>query len=148
MNCLIHSIGSNGDCQWEDAVFERLEGACEIHIFDMDDYDLGEKNTERNMFYHKWGVVSSYDDSTANAIVKRLFKNITTHSFPDIQKLLGHQHRPIDIFKIDCEGCEWYVLCACLRSTWSLMRAQLDCIPHTTLLALCLHSTGPRTRIG
>jgi hypothetical protein len=35
-HCLMYSVGSNGDYQWEDAVQETLKstGGCEIHIFD------------------------------------------------------------------------------------------------------------------
>jgi hypothetical protein len=113
--CLIYSIGSNGDYQWEDAVQEILHGACEIHIFDPGNFDRGVNNTAKGMIYHPWGLTSSYDQSVNAAINKgKKRKSMVTHSFPEIQKLLGHEGRTVDIFKIDCEGCEWYVVVAVL----------------------------------
>jgi hypothetical protein len=112
---LIYSIGSNGDYQWEDAVQEILHGACEIHIFDPGNFDRGVNNTAKGMIYHPWGLTSSYDQSVNAAINKgKKRKSMVTHSFPEIQKLLGHEGRTVDIFKIDCEGCEWYVVVAVL----------------------------------
>jgi hypothetical protein len=115
-HCLIYSIGSNGDYQWEDAVRETLKdsagGGCEIHIFDPGNFDRGVNNTINGMVYHKWGLASSYETTANNLVTKRRKrrKSIETHSFPEIQKLLGHEGRTIDILKIDCEGCEWYVI--------------------------------------
>jgi hypothetical protein len=115
-HCLIYSIGSNGDYQWEDAVQETLSsaGGCEIHIFDPGNFDRGVNNTSKGMMYHKWGLTSSYE-KTANDLVTKRGNGIVTHSFPEIQKLLGHEGRTIDILKIDCEGCEWYVMLAWLN---------------------------------
>ena len=39
-SCVIYSIGSNGDFQFELGMQEIVGvGVCEIHIFDMDDYE-------------------------------------------------------------------------------------------------------------
>jgi hypothetical protein len=113
-HCLIYSIGSNGDYQWEDAVQETLKstGGCEIHIFDPGNFDRGANNTDKGMVYHKWGLTSSYE-KTGNDLVTKRRNGMVTHSFPEIQKLLGHEGRTIDILKIDCEGCEWYVVLVC-----------------------------------
>jgi hypothetical protein len=107
-HCLIYSIGSTGDYQWEDAVQETLKstGGCEIHIFDPGNYDRGDSNTNKGMVYHKWGLTSSYEETGNNLVTKR-GNDMVTHSFPESQKLLGQEGRTIDILKIDCEGCEW-----------------------------------------
>jgi hypothetical protein len=49
--------------------------------------------------YHAWGIKSSYSDPTASG------RDFITLS--EVQQRLGHSGRRIDIFKIDCEGCEW-----------------------------------------
>jgi len=48
-----------------------------------------------NIHYHSWGLGSATDEQ-AN------FKSLN-----ETVNELGHQGRVIDIFKIDCEGCEW-----------------------------------------
>jgi hypothetical protein len=133
--CLIYSIGSNGDYKFEDAVVDTLGQLCEIHVFDVGDFDRGAKNTNRGIIFHKWGLVSSYS-SVGN--------NVTTHTFPEIKKLLGHEGRTLDVFKIDCEGCEWYVL-VMLSVVVNLNQSRCS-LAHS--FALLFSSTGPPTRIG
>lgn len=98
--CLIYSVGSEGNFMFEDGVRDLLGvDACEIHIFDPGAYGkkMGEKE---NMFYHAIGLGPSYGPGSERP----------PHNFKTIQQIkkdLGHEGRTIDIFKIDCEGCEW-----------------------------------------
>jgi hypothetical protein len=69
-------------------------------VFDFGGYERS-NDAVRNIHYHQWGLEGSEEKST----IKRKMM-----SFPDIVKTLGHEERTIDILKIDCEGCEWYVL--------------------------------------
>jgi hypothetical protein len=100
--CLVYSIGSNGDFQFEVGI-ASLKKDCEIHIFDFDDYEK-EMNQAMllynvtNLHFHQWGL--SHDSKTEDGHVYKSLKQ----SMED----LGHSSRhKIDIFKIDCEGCEW-----------------------------------------
>jgi hypothetical protein len=54
----------------------------------------------RRSHYHAWGLKSSYAKS-------REFQGYQFYSLPQTLYRLGHIGRRIDIFKIDCEGCEW-----------------------------------------
>lgn len=71
---------------------------CEIHIFDMDDYShLMHPNL--NLHYHQWGLSKT---SSVNEKNGHVYKTMS-----ETLKELGHDGAPgIDIFKIDCEGCE------------------------------------------
>merc|ERR1711971_500551 len=69
-------------------------GPCEIHIFDPADYS-GE--APPGIFYHAWGLKSTTDPTTE--------PNYKT--FQESIAALGHEGRVVDVFKIDCEGCEW-----------------------------------------
>ena len=66
---------------------------CEIHTFDFGNYAQGAKEAGGNIQYHQVGVGIDKPPK---------FKSINT-----LVKELGHENRVIDIFKIDCEGCEW-----------------------------------------
>lgn len=88
--CLVYSIGSNNDFTFEMSVQQNIGEDCEIHTFDPGEYQQGADKAKVN--YHKYFV--GLDDKRS--------KSIAT-----IVKELGHEGRTIDIFKIDCEGCEW-----------------------------------------
>lgn len=93
--CLVYSVGSNGDSSFESYIKKDIGDHCEIHTFDMANYT--EKVEVTGAKFHQWGL----SDTTGPAR-KGEFKTLK-----DTVKLLGHEGRVIDIFKIDCEGCEW-----------------------------------------
>lgn len=99
--CLIYSIGSNGNFDFEQAMLEATnkhgrvnDEPCEVHIFDPKNY--GEV-TPNGMHFHHWGIKGS-----SNQNIGPNFK-----SLQETVNSLGHHGKVIDIFKIDCEGCEW-----------------------------------------
>jgi hypothetical protein len=100
-SCILYSVGSNGNYQWEDGMFQELGGrepaVCEIHIFDYSQNYTRKKNAQRNIHFHQWGLQGSSEAKRGPAFF----------TFPQIVKKLGHEGKTIDVFKIDCEGCEW-----------------------------------------
>lgn len=93
--CLVYSIGSNDDFSFEESVHKSIHQNCEIHTFDFGDFAAGAKAA--GVTYHKYGLGTDETDSHGNVL-----KSLST-----VIEELGHQNRVIDIFKIDCEGCEW-----------------------------------------
>lgn len=94
--CLVYSIGSNNHFDFEQAVLESVSGDCEIHIFDHTVSALQLVSKQRKpwkTYFHQYGLSDAPSGD---------FKSLT-----DIVRMLGHEGRTIDIFKIDCEGCEW-----------------------------------------
>jgi len=100
--CLVYSIGSNGDFTFEMGILKNISINCEIHTFDPKPWfgDYIPKHAQGKIFFHPWGVVNgeSLADSS-NRHFKTLAESI---------KELGHIGQTIDIFKIDCERCEWF----------------------------------------
>ncbi|KAL7563646.1 hypothetical protein ACA910_013382 [Epithemia clementina (nom. ined.)] len=102
-DCLVYSVGSNNDFSFEEEVFATIGSHCEIHTFDPADYSAQAAKLRRqmlklsrrkmNLHYHKWGIAGE------NQGDQYLTVNETVHR-------LGHVGRKVDIFKIDCEGCE------------------------------------------
>jgi len=106
-DCLVYSVGCAGMYTFEDALYEMSKGGCEIHVFDPAP-NFGRPNdpTAKNIHYHAWGFVSTYDkESKSNVWPKGRSGGFKT--VPETLKELGHEDRTIDIFKMDCEGCEW-----------------------------------------
>jgi Methyltransferase domain len=110
-DCLIYSIGSNGNYKFEDGIVSLLKehtgsetsmsnkwkSNCEIHTFDpATNYGREFDPQVNNIHYHPWGLKSSKEDARPGF-----------YSIQEIRKLLKHENRVIDIFKIDCESCEW-----------------------------------------
>lgn len=100
-DCLIYSIGSEGNYMFEDGMFQLLGRHCEIHVFDPNPKHERPHDVEtKNIHYHAWGMTSSDAGTTTFGTEKFI-------SFPETLKELGHTDRRIDILKIDCDGCEW-----------------------------------------
>jgi hypothetical protein len=101
--CVIYSIGSNGDFNFELGMQNEVgKGVCEFHIFDMGDYRSRVPKELERIHYHQWGLKKQDPNVTAPAVGDRYY------GLRDTIKLLGHEKLDaIDIFKIDCEKCEW-----------------------------------------
>jgi hypothetical protein len=107
--CLVYSVGSNGDFRFEEGLQAALPGVCEIHTFDFTNYTR-KVPPGNNIFFHSWGLKPSYNETKvarSNGFGQMEFKDKPFKTFQETIKELGHEGRPIDIFKIDCEGCEW-----------------------------------------
>ena len=107
-DCLVYSIGSNGNFDFEEDVHRRLPN-CEIHIFDPTDHSQGMWNRGLNgSNFHAWGLESSYGQPIPSSnLVLGNTAGLRFMSLPKTMEVLGHVGRRIDILKIDCEGCEW-----------------------------------------
>ncbi len=97
--CVIYSVGSNGDFTFELGMQKEVgEGTCEYHIFDMGDYASNVPPRLKRAFYHRWGLEEHNASRPSDMF----------HSLVDTVKMLGHENLDvIDVFKIDCEKCEW-----------------------------------------
>ena len=92
--CIVYSIGSNGDFSFERSFqLEFGKETCKIHTFDFGDYKpVMPKGL--NIFYHWWGLSTQVSSNMK--------------SLKETMKILGHDKLDaIDVFKIDCEGCEF-----------------------------------------
>lgn len=100
--CLVYSVGSNNNILFEKAVTTHMDGLCEIHTFDptLQTPFVGDAYST----FHPWGLGK---DGEKVKVKKPTAMEFTTQSVERIMEELGHTGRTIDIFKIDCEGCEY-----------------------------------------
>ena len=107
-DCLVYSVGSEGDASFEMAVKKEIGAHCEIHTFDMGNYKAAVEKSGSH--FHQWGIAAN---STNNGIsytgpdkrqARGVFKTLR-----QTMDELNHTGRIIDLFKIDCEYCEWEV---------------------------------------
>eukprot|EP00934_Nitzschia_sp_Nitz4_P000026 Nitzschia sp. Nitz4//scaffold18_size181773//13700//14698//NITZ4_001892-RA/size181773-processed-gene-0.1-mRNA-1//1//CDS//3329539942//26//frame0 len=101
-DCLVYSVGSNGETSFEQGIRDVIGDHCEIHTFDMmfrnDLRGDFAKNLKGIATFHKWGLGTAIQAQRNPQMFKTLAQTMDA---------LGHTNRTIDIFKIDCEGCEW-----------------------------------------
>lgn len=111
-DCLVYSFGSNNDFSFERDFAAALPN-CEVHVFDPTDYSTQMKAEGINATYHAWGMKASYTaerNTTETKYSRKYGRKLEGMVFKTIKQTmaaLGHKGRRIDIFKIDCEGCEW-----------------------------------------
>ena len=115
--CVIYSIGSNGDFGFELGMQQQTgPGTCEFHIFDFGNYEAAMRQSGlARAFYHRWGLVKQKPPSknwgwagSQKAPTPTINTKGEFYGLLDIVRLLGHQDLDvIDVFKIDCEKCEW-----------------------------------------
>jgi hypothetical protein len=109
-DCLVYSVGSEGNFMFENSILNEIGKNCDIHTFDPE--MTGRKYgglAPPGVNYHNWGFKSEKGAITDQA---RFDPNINTNrgtfkTMKETIKELGHEGRVIDVFKIDCEGCEW-----------------------------------------
>lgn len=109
--CIVYSVGSNGDFSFEVALQKRLP-SCVIHIFDLDDFTSSMPRGLKAHFHH-WGFKPSYYTNTTEWDTGFSTQPWSDPARPHLKfktldetmDTLGHSR--VDIFKIDCEGCEW-----------------------------------------
>ncbi|KAK1739919.1 methyltransferase [Skeletonema marinoi] len=103
-DCLVYSIGSNGKNEFEKAVKEEIGEHCEIHTFDLESYNRRNGHFKDALKgyseFHNYGLGTEGEASRKPDVFKTLKQTMEE---------LGHAGRTIDIFKIDCEWCEWFV---------------------------------------
>eukprot|EP00536_Pseudo-nitzschia_multiseries_P008360 jgi/Psemu1/305669/fgenesh1_kg.211_\ len=97
--CVIYSIGSNGNYEFEVESLEHISKDCEIHTFDIvatgRNKDFAVEANKHGVKFHNWGLGPP----------RPKFDNMKT--FKEIIVDLKHQQSTLDIVKIDCEGCEY-----------------------------------------
>ncbi|CAJ1936032.1 unnamed protein product [Cylindrotheca closterium] len=102
-DCLVYSIGSNGKAEFETGVKDEIGNHCEIHTFDVGNYNKRNGNFAEALkgiaTFHHWGFGTKEEAQEQ----PRRFKTLQ-----QTMKELGHANRTIDLFKIDCEWCEWF----------------------------------------
>jgi len=116
--CLVYSIGSSARYDFEQSVFNQISPLCEIHTVDRENWTFYNRNAPPPKYvnYH----VHTIGNEPATPI-------------PTLVDMLGHRGREIDIFKIDCERCEW--------DTYS---AWFDAGVQFRQILVEMHGTGPR----
>lgn len=121
----MYSVGSNGQADFEQSIHDEVSSACEVHTFDINPWEFYTDAPMPPVLTYHVGAIGvsgeSYPRSEKNSPFKTWMANHLlgwlvgakklpdghAKSIPDVVRELGHEGRTIDLFKIDCEGCEY-----------------------------------------
>jgi hypothetical protein len=108
--CLVYSFGSFGNVEFERGVKEEIGEHCEIHTFDIETSNAPNGDYEQllnkyGVTFHNWGIANEQKASH----YARTKEGPPMYTLEKIMTMLNHTGRIVDIFKIDCEECEWEV---------------------------------------
>ncbi|CAJ1965998.1 unnamed protein product [Cylindrotheca closterium] len=108
-DCLIYSVGSEGNFMFENALLKEIGKHCEIHTFDPEIQGISYGHlAPLGVHYHNWGFMSKSSKEAQNEYYWNAMEFQSAYkTMKETIETLGHVGREIDIFKIDCEGCEW-----------------------------------------
>jgi hypothetical protein len=98
--CLIYSIGCNGVFTFEEAILEIMP-FCEIVLVDPKDYSARIPDAIKDRVTYHTNAIDASDPQHQ----EKIFGNAI--SIQELMEKNGHTGRTVDIFKIDCEKCEW-----------------------------------------
>ncbi len=116
-DCLVYSFGSFGNTDFEHGIKEEIGEHCEIHTFDVLTHNLENGNFEERLrsvgaYFHRWGLRTE-DQAGASP---RSPTSVPMYTLKQIIQMLNHTSRVIDIFRIDCEWCEWDIFPQALQA--------------------------------
>eukprot|EP00588_Corethron_pennatum_P007275 CAMPEP_0194283770 /NCGR_PEP_ID=MMETSP0169-20130528/26101_1 /TAXON_ID=218684 /ORGANISM="Corethron pennatum, Strain L29A3" /LENGTH=226 /DNA_ID=CAMNT_0039029439 /DNA_START=399 /DNA_END=1076 /DNA_ORIENTATION=- len=99
--CIVYSVGSNGNFEFEKEVKKVASQNCKVHTFDIKSEgrhkSFADEAIKANSTFHHIGI-GSKKQATEGSVFK---------TFGQIFKMLGHEKKVIEILKIDVEGGEW-----------------------------------------
>ncbi len=97
-SCLVYISSSDVNQYIFEKELLKAIGTCEIHVFSPNDQpEL--HNTPPNIYFHAWGFRG--ENSEENSDSEHFF------TFMNTLRALGHCGKTIDLFSLDCEGCEF-----------------------------------------
>jgi len=106
--CLVYSTYSKpADLKFEKD-FLNVVGACEFHIFSRNGLVPGTKLPADDFYLHRWDLERSAEKDLRK-------KSSDSKSLQDTIQSLGHVGKTVDLFLLDCAGCElntvsdWFV---------------------------------------
>ncbi len=108
--CLIYTSSANiHEFKFEKALLEKI-GSCDIHVFSPNGQLIELDVPPDGVTFHPWGFQStSHNNNLQNSNDARTSDNANNElkTFQETLQLLGHCGKTIDVFTLDCEGCEF-----------------------------------------
>ena len=106
--CLVYSFGCFGNVAFERGVKDEIGHHCEIHTFDIVTFNEQNGDFQKSLenigvHFHHWGLGTKMQA----AAYARTRQGPPLYTLAQTMAMLNHTGREIDIFKIDCEHCEW-----------------------------------------